>query len=551
VSLHPHAVDPIPADTARIARAAFRRGNAYMHMRDELGALFADEMFTPLFPTRGQPAESPWRLALVTIMQYAEGLPDRQAADAVRGRIDWKYSLSLDLADPRFDASVLSEFRTRLVAGGLEERLLDTMLERFRERKLLKERGRQRTDSTRVLGAIRTLNRLECAGETLCHALNSLAIVAPDWLRIAAQPDWVRRYGPRVDSYHFPAGKEERLALAETMARDGDALLAAVYARGAPAWLRTVPAVDTLRRVWVQQFYHADDTVRWRTDQDGLPPSATMIGSPYDVDAHYGKKGETSWVGYKVHLTETCDDEGPNLITHVETTAAPISDGATTTPIHRALERKNLLPRLHIVDTGYTDAALIVESRRDFDVDLLGPARPDNHWQKARDTRFDARHFHVDWVGETATCPEGRRSSSWTPAIDNRKNEVIKVKFSRTDCVPCPSRDMCTLNKSLRRAITIRREAAYLALEAARERQETDAFKEEYARRAGVEGTMSQGVRAFGMRRARYIGGAKTHLQHVLTAAAMNFVRVAHWLDDKPLARTRPSAFVALMAPAA
>ncbi len=125
------------------------------------------------------------------------------------------------------------------------------------------------------------------------------------------------------------------------------------------------------------------------------------------------------------------------------------------------------------------------------------------------------------------------------------------MKFSRVDCVPCPSRAMCTLNKSLRRAITIRREAAYLALEAARERQETDAFKEEYARRAGVEGTMSQGVRAFGLRRARYIGGVKTHLQHVLTAAAINFVRVAHWLDDKPLARTRPSSFAALMAPAA
>ncbi len=468
MSLHPHAADPVPADTARSARAAFRRGNAYMHMRDELGTLFADEMFAPLFPTRGQPAESPWRLALVTIMQYAEGLPDRQAADAVRGRIDWKYSLSLDLADPGFDASVLSEFRTRLVAGGLEERLLDTMLERFRERKLLKERGRQRTDSTRVLGAIRTLNRLECAGETLRHALNSLAIVAPDWLRTVAQPVWAARYGPRVDSYHFPVGKEERLALAETMARDGDALLAAVYGPDAPAWVRTVPAIDTLRRVWVQQFYRDGDTVRWRTDQEGLPLSATMISSPYDVDAHYGKKGETSWVGYKVHLTETCEDEGPHLITHVETTAAPSADGATTTPIHRALERKSLLPGVHIVDTGYTDAALIVESRRDFDVDLLGPARPDNHWQKARDTRVDARHFHIDWAGETATCPEGRQSSSWTPAIDNRKNEVVKVKFSRVDCVPCPSRDICTLNKSLRRAITIQREAAYLALEAAR-----------------------------------------------------------------------------------
>jgi len=131
------------------------------------------------------------------------------------------------------------------------------------------------------------------------------------------------------------------LALAEIIAQDGNTLLAAVYAPAAPPWMRTVPAVDTLRRVWVQQFYRDGDTLRWRTDQDGTPPSAIMIGSPYDVDAHYSKKGETSWVGYKVHLTETCDDEGPNLITHVETTAAPIADGATTT-VHGDVELTHL-----------------------------------------------------------------------------------------------------------------------------------------------------------------------------------------------------------------
>src|SRR5207248_8090834 len=158
MSLKPQAISPVPEETARIARAAYPKGNVYMHMRDELGTIYEDESFAHLFPNNGQPAEAPWRLALVTIIQFAEGLSDRQAADAVRGRIDWKYALSLDLADPGFDASVLSEFRARLVAGGLEERLFDTMLERFRARKLLKERGRQRTDSTRVLGAIRTLN---------------------------------------------------------------------------------------------------------------------------------------------------------------------------------------------------------------------------------------------------------------------------------------------------------------------------------------------------------------------------------------------------------
>jgi transposase len=159
-----------------------------------------------VFSWRGQPAETPWRLALVTILQYAEGLSDRQAADAVRGRIDWKYALSLALTDPGFDSSVLSEFRTRLVTGGMEQALLDQMLVQFREHKLLTARGRQRTDSTYVLAAVRTLNRLERAGETLRHALNSLATVAPDWLRERSQPEWIDRYSRRVDDYHLPDG---------------------------------------------------------------------------------------------------------------------------------------------------------------------------------------------------------------------------------------------------------------------------------------------------------------------------------------------------------
>src|SRR5688500_10599193 len=186
MSLHPQAIPPVPEETRRVAQAAFPHGNLYMRLRDELGAIYDDQLFAPLFPPRGQPAASPWRLAFATVMQFAEGLSDRQAADAVRSRIDWKYALSLELTDPGFDHTVLSEFRTRLVAGQAELLLLDTFLARVRERGLLKVRGRQRTDSTHVLAAIRVLNRLELVGETLRHALNSLAVVAPAWLQAQA-----------------------------------------------------------------------------------------------------------------------------------------------------------------------------------------------------------------------------------------------------------------------------------------------------------------------------------------------------------------------------
>src|SRR2546421_7057758 len=221
MSLHPHTPYPVPADTQRVARAAFPHGNIYMEVADRLGTIYHDAQFAALFPTRGQPAEAPARLALVTILQFAEGLSDRQAADAVRSRIDWKYVLGLDLTDPGFHHTVLSEFRTRLVAGEAASHLLDALLTLARAQGLLKTRGRQRTDSTHVLAAIRVLNRLERVGETLRAALNSLAVVAPDWLRAQAPPEWYHRYSHRVENYELPKTEAARRQLAASIGADG------------------------------------------------------------------------------------------------------------------------------------------------------------------------------------------------------------------------------------------------------------------------------------------------------------------------------------------
>jgi transposase len=545
MSLHPQPIPPVPEETARVARIAFPRGNLYLMMRDELGTLFTDADFAALFPTRGQPAEAPWRLALVTILQYVEDVSDRQAAEAVRGRIDWKYALSLELTDPGFDSTVLSEFRTRLVVGSAEQRLLDAILERCRERKWLKARGRQRTDSTHVLACVRAVNRIECVGETLRYTLNSLAVVAPEWLHTHCQVEWGERYGRRVEDYRLPMRKEDRHAYAQVIGADGYALLSAIYSSQAPAWLREVPAVETLRRVWVQQFYMESGGVHWRTAKEGIPPSGLFISSPYDVEARYGKKHTTSWVGYKVHVTETCEDDAPHIITHVETMAGPVSDGAATPRIHQALARQGLLPTTHIVDTGYLDAELLVTSQHEYNVDLLGPMRADCQWQAQAAQGFDASHFQIDWEQQRATCPGGYTSISWTPAVDDRTNEVVKIKFSMKDCQPCASRVHCTRAK--RRTITVRRQDHHIALQAARARETSAAYTTEYARRAGIEGTLSQGTRAYGLRHARYIGEAKTHLQHVLTAAAINFVRIGNWLMKRPLAKTRTSAFQKLI----
>jgi transposase len=225
MSLKPSVIEPVPEQTARVARAAFPKGNLYISIRDELGTLFEDADFTTLYPKRGQPAFAPWRLALITIMQFLENLSDRQASDTVRSRIDWKYALSLELTDAGFDHSVLSNFRERLTVGGQSALLLDRVIELLKEKNLLKVRGKQRTDSTHVLAAIRVMNRLELVTETMCAALNQLASVSPIWLSRAAPPEWFARYSARIEDTRLPRGEQAREEFARQVGRDGFDLL--------------------------------------------------------------------------------------------------------------------------------------------------------------------------------------------------------------------------------------------------------------------------------------------------------------------------------------
>ena len=538
----------IPELTAEVARAAFPKGNPYMTMRDELGTIFTDEQFSDLFSNLGQPAIFPWQLALITVMQFAENLTDRQAADSVRGRIDWKYALGLELTDAGFDFSVLSEFRSRLITGSAEERLLNTLLAVARQRGWLKAGGRQRTDSTHVIAAVRQLNRLEVVGETLHHVLNVLAQVDPDWLLQQVEPDWWQRYSQRFSAYRFPKGKVKQQELAETMGRDGYHLLTQIYASEAAAHLRTIPAVDILRQVWLQQFYLEDDQVRWRSSKN-IPPAATMIASPYDVQVRLSEKRGKSWQGYKVHLTETYDLTAPHLITHVETTVATQQDNTTLPAIHEQLQEADLLPSEHLVDGGYQSVAGLINSRDNYGVELVGPMRPDGSWQARESQAYDLSQFTVDWDNQFVTCPEGKQSRYWKETTGSRGQPIIQTVFREKDCRDCPVRSLCTQSVKAPRYLTFHPQEKLEALQAARAYQETDEFKERYKKRAGIEGTISQAAYTLGMRRTRYRGLTKTHLHHLATAAAINVMRMVDWLLDKPLASTRTSHF-ARLAPA-
>lgn len=546
MSLQPALIGPVPEETARVARAAFPHGTSWMRLRDEVGTVFTDAAFASLFPRRGQPALAPWRLGLVLLLQYAEHLSDRQAANAVRSRIDWKYLLGLELTDSGFDPSVLSEFRTRLVGGEAEEQLLLHLLEVCKQKKLFQERGPQRTDATHVLGRIRTLNRLENVGETLRAALNTLAVAHPQWVQTHVPAQWVERYGSRIEEQRLPTRAGERGEYAEQIGRDGHALLD-LLACETTGLLRSLPSVEVLRQVWVQQFYRVGEQVRWRSEQEGMPNPGALIRSPYDSQARYARKRTTTWVGYKVHLSETCAADQPHLITHVQTTSAEVSDAAALEPIHQGMQAQGVLPSVHLVDAGYVNAEALLRTQDHYGVELLGPVPQDGSWQAAAGKGFAAGDFTLDWAQQKAICPAQRQSAEWTASVDARKQPVIKVRFSPQDCRSCAHRSDCT--RAARRSLTLRPQAQHEALQARRQQQRQSDFGARYRSRAGIEGTISQGVRAFDLRRSRYLGHAKTHLQHVATAAAINLVRVVSWLGEQRPAATRRSTFARLIAP--
>jgi transposase len=556
MSLKSSTVQSIPEETMRVARAAFPHGNAYLTLRDALGTIFTDTDFAPLFPSRGQPGLAPWRLALVTIMQFRENLADRQAAEAVRARIDWKYLLGLELTDPGFDFSVLSEFRDRLLAGSAEARLLDLLLERCRTLGLLKARGQQRTDSPHVLAAIRVLSRLELVAETLRAVLNDLATVAPDWLQALAPVAWYERYGKRIEDTRLPRAKAAREAYAQTIGEDGLRVLEAVEAPDAPEAVRTLPSITTLRRTWQRHYAQPappnpatrkrpGPRIRWKTNRE-WPRAAEGIESPYDPEARYRHKRDTQWTGYMVHVSETCEPTVPHLITHVHTTAATVHEVQCTTPSHAALLQKALAPAEHLVDAAYIDAELLVKSQEQHGITLRGPTRPIQGWQAQVEGGYTIDQFEVDWAQQRVRCPQGKWSAAWWEHQGPTSGRPIWVQFALEDCQACPARARCTRAQQQGRRLGLPPRAQYEAVQAARAWIGSEAGQQQYQRRAGVEGTLSQAVRSSGLRYARYWGAAKTHVQHVATAAALNIDRLVAWRDERPRAKTRTSRFAAL-----
>ncbi len=545
--LKPQPVGEIPEATARIAKAAFPKGNTIMRLRDEFGGLFKDEDFSDLYPDLGQPALSPWRLALVTLMQFMENLTDRQAANAVRLRLDWKYALGLELEDSGFDYSVLSEFRARLIEADAQERLLDSMLEHFKARGLVKDKGKQRTDSTHVLANIRVMNRLELVIETLRAALNELAAVAPEWLQEIVEDSWYERYAERVDDYLLPKSKTARDSYAKTVGEDGYRLMDAIKTSTLSAELTALSKVEILKKLWERHYERKGNQVRWR-EKGELSKAAQSIESPYDPDARFSTKRGKDWVGYKTHFTESCNEESPNIIVNVLTTAATEQDVSCTESIHKALDKKQLKPEKHYVDAGYTDAELLAGSQATHSIHLIGPTRVNPNWQSKLEGGITLYDFKIDWEKEEVSCPDNKTSIYWRAyeATGRYPHETIQVRFSSKDCKACELKPLCTRSEKQGRYLNFQPRASFEALKHTRKFIASEEGQQEYRIRAGVEGTIAQAVGAFGGRRSRYRGQSKTHFQQLMIASAINMVRIDNFLQDKPKGKAYTSRFAKL-----
>jgi transposase len=399
-----------------------------------------------------------------------------------------------------------------------------------------------------VLANIRTLTRLTLVAEPMHHTLNTLAAADPAWLRDHLGPAWGERSTRCVEEYRLPKDQETRAVLVETIGQDGDQLLAALDAATTPDTLRELPAIHTLRTVWAQQYSSPDD-VRWRTGSD-LPPHAELITSPYDVEARTATKRDLTWTGDTVHLTETCDDDTPHLITNVETTPATTNDVCMTDTIQTHLAERMLLPAEHLLDSGSMAADHLVTSQQTHAIDLVGPVLADTSWQARQADGLDVSQFAIAWDAQQVICPAGHTSVRGTPGHDNQGDDqaMIAIQFTPNDCADCGLRARCTQAQTGPRTMKLRPQEQHVALQTARQRQVTDAFKQRYAPRAGIEGTLSQGVRAVGLRRTKYVGRAKTHLHHILIAVAITIVRAVAWIWEQPRRTTRRSSFARLLA---
>jgi hypothetical protein len=441
-------------------------------------------------------------------------------------RLDWKYALHLPVGYPGFDFSCLSYFRRRLLAHEAGRLVFEAVLAKVQALGFLKKRGKQRTDSLGVIGAVRALSQLELVWEALRLALRALEDVAPDWVEAQVPSAFRTLYLERRSDYRVTAA--EREAALVQVGQDSTWLLDQVARTPA---LRSVAEVRTLATIWQQRYERVDGQVRWR---DTTVDCTELIVTPHDPGVRIGQKRGHVWWGDKVHVTETiAEPQAPGradpadrvrFITDVTTSPAPSGDGQALAEIRDRLRERNLLPDEQVVDSGYVSGKHLAESEADG-VDLIGPPLMDTSTNG-----FKLADFAIDRAARRAVCPTGQVATKWAIRTERDGSRSFQIRFPDAACAACPLRPRCTTS-TRGRNLSVSEHHERLA--ARRAEAQTPAFRDKLRTRAGIEATLSELVRRHGLRRHRYRGDAKRHFEHLLKAAACNLKRLARALADR------------------
>jgi transposase len=501
----------MPENTGNLGRLLLAETNVYRLIGDQLSELVRDDDFADIYDELGGPALSPSMLGLVTVFQMLEKLPDRQASEAVVLRIDWKYALHLPLEYKGFAYTNLSHFRARLLANQAEYRIFDQLLKKLVELGFVRHKGKQRTDSTHVLGLVAKLSRLELVRETLRVALHAMQEHSANWVQAHVPATFQENYLARVTDYQLSETEVARRL--EQIGADGWWLLQQLTPL--PEVFAGLQEIETLRQVWQQQ-YTVDENGSYKGPRQKLN-GADLIQSPHDVEARYSEKRGKGWQGYRSQLTETAEAKGsPNFIVDVAVTSAQLQDVSALPAIQARLAGRDLLPSEQIVDQGYVSSGQIAAGQAKG-LRLHGPMP-----MMPKTPFFPLEAFQLNLEQRVAICPGGKSSEKglYEPH-QNAPNEYLF--FFGQQCQSCPIRSQCT---NARDGRTLSYNVNHVYMQERYAEMKTADFWLEMKLRPPVEGTISQAVR-LGARRARYRGQRRVNLQWVFTAIAINVRRLA------------------------
>jgi transposase len=510
----------VPADTAELGQQLFGAEYAYRMLGDRFDQLLPEEqVFAGLYCETGRGAIPPLLVALVSVFQFLEKVPDRQAAEMVISRIDWKYALHLPLTYAGFHFTDLYAFRVRLYEHQEERRLFEEVLEKLKGMGLIKTRGKMRTDSSHVLGVVQRLTQLELVRETLRVALRASREVAGEWVEHSLPPSFCEAYAVRRSEYGL--SNEEVQAQLLQAGKDGYWFLEQVD-HSAPEVVRGLAEIGVLRTVLQQQFPQGPAQPPAKR-----PNGHDVIETPHETEARHATKRGQSWIGYKVQVTETCDEDKPRLIVDLEPTGALDNDSPELPHIQARLQAQDTLPDEQQVDQGYMSGEHLVKSAK-LGINLMGVPLDDTQGPAG----FQQSDFRIDPEHQQATCPAGQTNQVWSEKESKEGDPPFTlIRFAAKTCQACAFFGQCTTSGQ-GRSLTLHPYRA--ALEARRAEAKTEAFRERLHLRAGIEGTLSELVRAHGLRHSRYRGQGKLRLQGYFTAVATNLKRTLRWLAAPP-----------------